>query len=188
MTPTAEELGEILERVRHDERYIRHVEWGLPRDGHPEGTIRAHIAELEANLDRLAPRLSERERAAARLLIHVHDTFKAGAIEGVPITDPRSHASLARAFLAEYCDDADLLAMVQFHDEGYALWLGLRNRGRLDEARLERLAGAIRDWDTFLAFVVVDACTAGKPREPVRWFLKEIGRRATTRVDAGWLL
>src|SRR6516225_8855630 len=112
----------ILDAIIADPRYQRNLDWGKPRRGHPEGTVRAHIAELERNLDRLAPRLSEEEHGKLRLLIHTHDTFKGEAESGVAITDPRSHASLARAFLAGHCDDADLLAMVQYHDEPYALW------------------------------------------------------------------
>ena len=40
-----------------------------------------------------------------RLLVHTHDSFKSESEMGVPITDPKSHASLACAFLAGYCDD-----------------------------------------------------------------------------------
>ena len=46
----------------------------------------------------------------------------------MPITDPKSHASLARGFLATHCDDADLLAMLQYHDEPFALYVSSRAR------------------------------------------------------------
>ena len=77
--------------------------------------MRAHIAELERNLEAFKAELSEDEYWKIRVLIHTHDTFKAEAEPGVSITHPRSHASLARAFLASLCDDADLLNMVQYH-------------------------------------------------------------------------
>ena len=40
----------VLDRIRADERYQRNLDWGRPRKGHPEGTVRRHIAELEHNL------------------------------------------------------------------------------------------------------------------------------------------
>ncbi len=64
------------------------------------------------NLGVLRPKLSEEEYWKLKLLIHTRDTFKGESQPGVSITDPRSHASLARAFLTTHCDDADLLAMV----------------------------------------------------------------------------
>ncbi|MGC3972108.1 MAG: hypothetical protein QM775_33650 [Pirellulales bacterium] len=87
------------EAVVRDPRYLKNLSWGKPRAGHPEATIEAHIRELEENLARLRPRLVDDEHAKLRLLIHVHDTFKADAISDAPIVHPRSHASLARAVL-----------------------------------------------------------------------------------------
>ena len=91
---------------------LRNLDWGEVRSGHPEGTIRAHIAEVDCNLESLRHKLSETDYWRLRVIIHTHDTFKAEAQPGVPITAPHSHASLARAFLADFCTDADMLAMV----------------------------------------------------------------------------
>lgn len=119
---TTVEYQLALSAITNDPRYRQNLDWGKPRSGHPEGTVRAHIEELENNLEVLKFRLSEWDCWKLKLLIHTHDTFKAEAKAGVAITDPRSHASLARDFLAEFCPNPDLLAMVQFHDEPYALW------------------------------------------------------------------
>ena len=62
----------------------------------------------------LRSRFAEVELAKLRLLIHTHDTFKGEAKRGVAIRHPESHASLARDFLADFCDDGQLLTMVQF--------------------------------------------------------------------------
>ncbi len=165
-----------FERLTADERYLRNILWGEPRAGHPEGSIRAHIAELERNAAVLDARLSEADRWRLRLLIHAHDTFKPDAAD-VRISDPRSHASMARAFLAEFCPaDAALLDMVQFHDEPYALWRQ-EQHGRLNHARQDALFATIRDWDLFLTFLIVDGCTPGKSREPLHWFFAEAARR-----------
>ena len=168
------DLADVLENIRTDPRYVRNVAWGVPREGHPEGSIAAHIAELERNLDRLRRKLSDDEIAKLRLLIHVHDTFKPDSVDGVAIRDPRSHASLARAFLAEFLpDEIDLLEMVQFHDEPYALYLRSRGSGP-DPARWANLKRVIRDWDLFVAFCLIDGSTAGKSRQPLVWLITQL--------------
>jgi hypothetical protein len=178
----------LLARILADSRYQRNLDWGEPRHGHPEGTVRGHIEELLNNLESLRPRLRDDEYWKLQLLIHVHDSFKAEARPGVAITHPRSHASLARAFLAEFCDDADLSAMVQFHDEPYALWRKSRQSGALDRKRFDALLSAIRDWDLFVAFLIVDGCTLGKSRTPLHWFLQMIHERIQIRFTAADLL
>src|SRR3982751_243466 len=92
-----------------DPRYQRNLDWGEARPGHPEGSIRAHIAELEQNLAKLRLKLSDEEYWKLRLLIHTHDTFKPDADPAASFISPQSHASLARAFLAGYCQDEELL-------------------------------------------------------------------------------
>lgn len=164
-----------------DPRYQQNLDWGKPRSGHPEGTVRGHIAELERNLERLRSRLTDEEASKLRLLIHTHDSFKGDAQRGVAITHPSSHASLARAFLAEFCDDADLLAMVQYHDEPFALWRQLDSKGSYNPERLDALLAAIHDWDLFLAFNIIDGCTAGKERTRLQWFFREVNSRVQSR-------
>lgn len=174
------EYERIFAGLTRDDRYLANLDWGQPRRGHPEGTVRAHIAELERNLDRLRPRLTEEEAWKLRVLIHTHDTFKGEAKSGVPITHPRSHASLARAFLAEFCQDEDLLAMVQLHDEPYALYQQHLHRGSHNVARLEALLAAIRDWNLFSAFLLIDGCTEGKDRGTLQWFFVVTSGRVGT--------
>ncbi len=173
----------VFDAITHDECYGRNIEWGEPRPGHPEGTLRAHIAELERNLAALRPRLSEDEYWKLRVLIHVHDTFKGEARDGARITDPHSHASLAG-----FADDADLLAITQFHDEPYALWRQVQHHSRYDQKRFDALLAAIQDWNVFLAFLIVDGCTGGKQRDPLHWFFGEIAGRVESRFTAGDIL
>lgn len=179
-----------LVSLQADPRYVSNLDWGEPRSGHPEGTIRAHIAELEQNLRRLEPRLTRSEIDRLRLLIHTHDTFKPDAKPGVPIADPRSHASLARAFLAEFFPEPDLLAIVQYHDEPFALWNRTRGGRPCDAARLERLLTAITRHDLFSAFLLIDGCTRGKSGDPLRWWFATTRERTGTRFgeeDVEWL-
>jgi hypothetical protein len=177
-----------FEALVKDPRYLNNLDWGEARPGHPEGTVRAHIAELEANLESLQPKLSDTDYWKLKLLIHAHDTFKAEAHRGVAITHPHSHASLARAFLAEYCPDADLLAMVQYHDEPFALWRQARSKGTYDQDRFAALLGNIKDWNLFLAFNIIDGCTKGKSPEPRTWLFQAVEGKVQSTISAADVL
>ena len=173
-----------LAAILADPRYQRNLDWGQARPGHPEGTVRAHIAEIEFNLEALRPRLADEDYWKLKLLIHTHDSFKADAEEGVPISHPKSHASLARQFLGEFCPDNDLLAMVQYHDEPFALWRQVAAKGKYNQQRFAALIDAIKDWNLFLAFNLIDGCTEGKAREPLVWLFTEIAGKVTTTFSA----
>jgi hypothetical protein len=178
----------ILAKIQADPRYQRNLDWGKPRRGHPEGTVRAHIEELERNLDRLHSKLSDVEHWKVKILIHTHDTFKAEAKLGVAIVNPCSHASLARAFLAEFCFDWDLLSMIQFHDVPYSLWRHVSRHGSYDAQRLLDLLATVVDWNVFSAFLIVDGCTRGKSRDPLIWFFAEIGDLVQAKFTAADIL
>ncbi|MFM7591784.1 MAG: hypothetical protein ACKO85_08315 [Isosphaeraceae bacterium] len=104
------------------------------------------------------------------------------------MTNPRSHSSLASRFLAEFCDEADLLNMVQFHDEHYAVYRRAKPDGSFDEERLGNLLLKIRDWDTFLAFIIVDGCTRGKSSTPVEWLMSKALGLIPSRIDDSWII
>lgn len=171
----------ILTQVQQDPLYQKNILLGEPRPGHPEGTIGAHIEELEANLEILREKLQPQEIHILRVMIHVHDTCKPDAREGVAITDPRSHASLARDFLSRFCTDTGLLQMIQFHDEPYALYLQHRKRGSCDMERWERLLQRISNWDLFGAFLIIDNCTRGKSPAPLEWFFPRLRQQIPIR-------
>jgi hypothetical protein len=182
------DYAELFRAITNDPRYLRNLDWGQVRSGHPEGTIRAHIAELDRNLEALRYKLSETDYWRLRVLIHTHDTFKADAQPGVPIAARSSHASLARAFLAGFCDDADMLAMVQYHDAPYAIWRQVASMGKFNQERLIALLADIRDWNLFLAFNIIDGCTEGKGREPLRWLFEQVAGKVETQFTAADIL
>jgi hypothetical protein len=173
-----------FQAVVADPRYLANLDWGEPREGHSEGTVRAHIAEIEPNLERLRPKLSDEDYWKLKLLIHTHDSFKREAQPGVPIQDPRSHASLARGFLAIHCTDDDLLAMVQYHDEPFALYRQVETKGKYNQDRFDALMRAIRDWNLFLAFNIIDGCTGSKSRDPLYWLFREVAGRVDSQFTA----
>jgi hypothetical protein len=120
-------------------------------------------------------------RAARLSRIHTHDTFKGQQELGVPISDPRSHASLALAFLEEFTGETILSPMVQLHDVPYAVHRRLVERGKVDSERLEKLFESIQDWDTFTAFLLIDNVAVGTVSNSgvseggvIHWFLNQI--------------
>jgi hypothetical protein len=139
-------------------------------------------------LESLRPKVSETDYWRLKVLIHTHDTFKGEAERGVPITAATSHASLACAFLAEFCDDTDMLAMVQYHDEPFALWRQFEAKGKFNQERLTALLASIRDWNLFLAFNIVDGCTEGKGREPLRWLFQQVAGKVESQFTEADIL
>ncbi len=179
---------EIFHAIAGNPRYLRNLDWGEVRPGHPEGTIRAHITELDRNLETLRHKLSETDYWRVRVLIHTHDTFKGEAQPGAPIKAPNSHASLARAFLADFCANADILAMVQYHDEPFALWRRATLKGKFNRARMTALLTCIQDWNLFLVFNIVDGCTKGKDREPLRWLFRQVAGKVESNFTEADIL
>lgn len=177
---TADKLVEIVGQILDDGRYLEGLTYGVPRAGHDEGSVANHIFELRQNLEKLTGMLSEEEYLKLLILIHVHDAFK---LEGkrlannhqVSLRDPRSHAMLARKFLSEFTDDESLLSIVQWHDEGHALWKQVETKGKYNEARLKEFLQHMVDLELFLLFTVIDGYTKSKlkDRSPV-WFLNVV--------------
>jgi hypothetical protein len=178
----------IVEQVIRDPRYQSGIEFGEPRSGHPEGKIKQHIADLEANLEKLRHRIHDQDIYwKLKFLIHVHDTFKAQAESGSAAADPHSHESLARAFASEFTDDADLLNIIQFHDENYSLWKQFRRAGRYDDPYFQYLLAKIQDWDLYLIFTIIDGNTKGKDIEKLSWFIHEVKRYKRITLDETWV-
>ena len=182
-------MKSAVEQVISDPRYLKNIEYGQPRPGHPEGKVRYHIADLEKKLESMKLRgISDEQYWKLKFLIHVHDTFKAEAVPNSPIAHPQSHASLARNFASEFTDDADLLNMVQYHDINFALWKQFRRTGFYDVERLSDLLATIIDWELFLMFLILDGSTSGKDPAKTGWFINEVGKYKKTFVDESWLL
>ena len=184
----ANKMREIVERVTADPRYQDNIEYGEPRPGHPEGKVKFHIADLEKNLALLTHRgISSSNYWKLKFLIHVHDTFKAEAEKDVYILHPRSHASLAKKYACQFTDDPDLLNMIQFHDKNYSMWLDHLGRGSYDAVDFQHLLDCIQDWDLFLMFTIIDGRTKGKDLSKLVWFINEVRKYRSTRVDSSWV-
>lgn len=196
------ELKEVYGRLKRNPRLQENLDKGEPRPGHPEGSVRKHVQELERNLEKIKALLSPEEYWRLKVMAIVHDAFKAEAETKVPINDPKSHSSIAAVFLMDEMFaygwsnigkeralglKTDLLRQVQYHDAPYALWLRWKKTGEADTLRMADLEAKISDWDAFLAFVLIDGITKGKSAEPAEWFLREARKRKKTKVALSWI-
>lgn len=170
----------IYLEIIDDPRYKRNIQYGKPRRGHSEGTVEAHIAELERNLEMLE--LSGPIYWKLKVLIHVHDSFKAEAKRNSPILDPESHASLAATFLSEFTDDLNMLYIVQYHDIGYAVFKTFKETGKMKEGRLLEAFNLMSDLDLFLWFAIIDACTESKGREMITWLVEFVNKNYQVNI------
>ena len=181
-------MRKSYEAVISDDRYIRNIEYGEPRSGHPEGQVKYHIVELDEKLEILrAKGISDGQYWKLKFIIHVHDTFKAEATPNSPIESLNSHSSLARKFAAEFTDDDDILNMIQFHDVNYSLWKQFEATGSYNKERFDKLLATIKDWEVFLMFIVLDGTTSGKDPLPTSWFVKMVNQKIKTAVDETWI-
>lgn len=181
----------ILEKIQADPKYQENIEFGQPRAGHPEGSIKRHILDLENNLNKLrgAGKVSgDVEYWKLMFLIHVHDLFKAEAVRHTLPTHPKNHGFLARQYASRFIEDEDLLNMLQFHDENFDLWKEFSKDGHYDQERFKRLLSTIKDWDLFLLFIIIDGCTDGKEYAKLGWFIREVKHHKATRVEESWVL
>ncbi len=182
-------MKSILEKVKADPLYQKNIEYGEPRPGHPEGKLKFHIADLESNLERLREKgISDEEYWKSKFMIHVHDICKPEAQENTPTLHPCNHATLAKEYAREFTNDTDLLNMIQYHDENYELWKEYLQTSRYNSGRFQNLLETIENWDLFLMFIIIDGCTKGKDYAKLGWFINEVKKYRTTRVDATWVL
>lgn len=158
-------------RFLEDPEFCRGLVWGVPRFGHPEGTIWAHIVEVNANIDRLEVDADTRRKL--RIVSWVHDTFKHIEHKGKPRDWTRHHAVYARKFLARYVDDELLLNVVEHHDEAYYCWrlAHLYQQLGKSKTRLVRLRDSVGAyWQLYYLFFKCDTCTGDKNPAPLIWF------------------
>jgi hypothetical protein len=156
-----------------DEEFCRGLVWGVPRYGHPEGTIWRHILEVNENIDGMD--ITSEERRLLRIVNWVHDTFKHIEDKGNPRDWTKHHAVYARKFLERYLDDEWLLSIVELHDEAYYCWrlAYLYDRPRESEERLRELRRRVGDyWQLYYLFFKCDTCTGDKNPAPLHWFEK----------------
>ncbi|MGB3801399.1 MAG: hypothetical protein WA952_16395 [Lewinella sp.] len=175
---TVQELSDLLQpeteleaRFLEDEEFRRGLTWGLPRYGHPEGTIWAHIQEVNENIDALP--VDAETRRKLRTICWVHDTFKHVEHRGNPRDWSKHHSVYARNYLAHFVDDPLLLNVVELHDEAYYCWrlAHLYNDYHESERRMADLRERVgKYWQLYYLFFKCDTSTGDKNPAPLIWF------------------
>lgn len=176
MLPAGFEPENELEReLAKDPEIQEGMEWGKPRDGHPEGTVSEHVADLLRTIDgwrEPGPRRSE-----LRLLALLHDSQKNKVQQWRPKTGENHHAMRARRLAERYTDDERLLATIEHHDRPYAIWRRAQRTGRAQDEQLDEMLAEIPDPGLFMRFVELDGSPQGKNPEPIAWLRDELSRR-----------
>src|SRR5262249_15252438 len=158
-------------RICLDPEWQKGVMWGKPRPGHNEGQVIYHIAEVLANIDRLAS--SDEERRNLRLIALIHDTFKYRVDLTTPRVGENHHGKIARRFAERYLDDLVLLEIIELHDETFNSWrLGaLKGRWGEAEARADRLIARLgNSLSLYVRFFRADTQTGSKEQDSLVWF------------------
>ena len=100
--------SDLERRLAEDPVMLEGWAWGKPREGHPEGSIGRHVAELLKRIDEWGE--TGRRRAELRFLALVHDSLKNQVQEWRRRTGENHHAMRARRFAEAYTDDERLLS------------------------------------------------------------------------------
>ena len=162
---------EVERLITADPEWEAGAAWGDPRPGHPEGAVAAHIEEVLSNIEGVALDPGDRERL--RFVALVHDTFKHRVDRSRPRVGENHHAILARRFAEAYTDDAELLDVIERHDEAFNAWsMGERSGDwQSAEARamtlLDRLGSSV---GFYLRFYRADSVSGSKAQAPLEWF------------------
>lgn len=170
-------------RLAADAEWQTGIAWGEPRDGHPEGAVQWHVAEVLQNLDRLS--LPAEDRARLRIAALVHDTFKFRVDRTAPRVPPNEHGAIASAWLARYVEDPHLYALVELHDDGFRAW-GAALEGREAESadRVDRIVeGLGEEIELFVAFYWADNRSGDKSPEQLDWFVEQLCKRGLAVSD-----
>ena len=175
LVPGFEAEDDLERRVVEDPVLLEGLAWGKPREGHPEGSVGAHVADLLRAIESWGERGAR--RSELRFLALVHDALKYKVKEWLPRTGENHHAMRARRFAEGYTDDERLLATLELHDKPYSIWRHARRTGESHDRAVEEMIDRVPDRELFLRFVELDGSTEGKRREPVEWVRSELAER-----------
>lgn len=169
---------ELERRISQEPRWQLGLDWGRPRPGHPEGSIRSHVRAVLANVDAFFRESTFRPQL--RLIALVHDTFKHEVDPDKSRSGENHHGMIARRFAEPLVDDEAVLDVIELHDEAYNSWQkGARDK-RWDRAEERATALIQRLGQTlglYVAFYQCDNSVEGKSSDCFDWFQQQISRR-----------
>lgn len=157
----------LEDAIRADPEWQEGMRCEFSGPGHPEATVRDHVDEVLANVDREPPERCE----DLRVIALVHDAFKHEVSSWRP--GRTDHAKLAARFARRHVDDPGLIKVIERHDDAYRAWrLGDRTgQWWLARARARALIADLGDQlELYRAFYRCDNATGDKSDEPRLWF------------------
>ncbi|MFH0837607.1 MAG: hypothetical protein V1870_05740 [Candidatus Aenigmatarchaeota archaeon] len=162
-------VGTDFERdIINDPKWLKGIEWGTPRNGHPEGKVLYHIKDVLDNIDHGNYPADTKEKL--RQLALIHDSFK----HMVDFSESqKNHGQYAREFAEGYLSDEEMLRVIELHDKAYSIWKrGMReqNMEKAEKKAMELLDTLGDAKDLYIAFYDCDNATTGKSREHFYWF------------------
>lgn len=167
--------NKLENQVLEDPDFLKGLEWGVPRFGHPEGEVYKHICEVLDNVARLET--TPQQRQILRLTALVHDTFKFMENKTFPRDWSKHHGVYARRFMEKYTDNQILLDLLELHDEAYYSWRFIHLYNRLEEGqqRLRKLLERVGEHrQIYYLFFKCDTQTGDKNQAPLKWFEKVV--------------
>ena len=167
--------NELEKKLLSTDAFLRGMDWGEPRFGHPEGKVAVHVREVLDNIDRLKG-LGDTERTRLRLISFAHDTFKYLEDRSNPRDWAKHHGVIARDFLQEFTTDPVVLKITAFHDDAYYAWLyEKRHVEHLQHKQLEFFQRRMEDcMQLFYLFFKCDTLTGDKTLAPLTWFEEHV--------------
>jgi hypothetical protein len=175
LIPGFEPQGELERGLVRDPTLLAGLAWGSPREGHPEGSVGAHVGDLLRRLEEWDE--PEPRRSMLRFIALVHDSLKCRVKRWLPKTGENHHAMRARRFAERYTSDERLLGAIELHDRPYAIWRRRLRTGKHQDERIDAMLARLPDPGLFLRFVELDGSTPGKRSEPISWLRDELSRR-----------
>lgn len=165
-------INELEETIISDEEFIKGVNWGKPRKGHPEGKVLYHIKEVLKNIDEYSP---HKYKAILRIIAIIHDTFKYQVNYKKSKQGENHHAYKARKFGEKYNLPNYVLDIIEFHDDAYNAWnKGYRKNqwGKAKKRAINLIKKLNDNIELYLLFYKCDNNTGNKSQDCYWWFKK----------------
>lgn len=164
--------NELEEKITSDLNYNDGIEWGKPRNGHPEGKVIFHVIDVLNNVEKYY--FNDLDYEKLRLIALIHDSFKNKVDNSKHKVGENHHAMIARRFAEKYINDIDILDVIELHDESYNSWsMGNRkNNWSGAETRIKALIKRLNTKKRINLYNKFYKCdfTDGKENHDYIWF------------------
>jgi hypothetical protein len=193
--PLADALPKLEEAIKANPFYNAALNIGKPRGGHPEGSLRNHIAQILGDISKDHPL-----RPELRVIAWLHDVGKLALVRGNAsywpngrpseellrksdefarmyhaFTEPyvAYHAGYSEMFARDFFRDPPILSVIRYHDTGFRFWKEWRKERTINNTQFDRIYRNV-DLTLLLHFNLVDGV---RSKGPVYWLESELVRR-----------